>query len=82
MLLSNKIQKWDGAYKQSVKVLEDTPNSVSTLMAIHQNPSYYTGYYLKWIEGNMDVLGSIIAEKNHSINVAIIGKGTRLTDYA
>ena len=62
MLLSNKIQEWDEAYNQAIKVLEGDPNSDSIVMAFHQNPSYYAGYYLKGIEGDMDVIGSVTAE--------------------
>ena len=43
-------------------------------MAIHQNLSYYAGYYLEGIEGNIDVLGSITGEQNHSVNIRIIDK--------
>ena len=79
MLLSKTIQEWNEVYDQAVKVLEGNPNSVSILMAIHQNPSYYIGYYLKGIKGSMDVLGYIIADQNQSINVAIIGKGSSMS---
>ena len=79
MLLSKTIQEWDETYNQAVKVLEANPNSVSILLAIHQNPSYYAGYYLKEIKGNTDHLGSVTADKNHSINAAIIGKGSSMS---
>ena len=60
-------------------VLEADPNNVSILMDIHHNPSYYVGFYLKGIEGNMDVLGSVTADQNYSINVAIIGQGSSMS---
>ena len=72
------IQEWYEVYNQAVKIPEDNINSILILMAIHQNPSYYAGYYLKGVTDNMDVLGSITAEKIHAVNVRIIVKGSTI----
>ena len=79
MLLSKTIQEWDETYSQDIKVLAGDPDSVSIVIVICQNPSYHAEYFFKIIEGNMIVLGSAIADKNHSINVAIIGKGSSMS---
>ena len=78
MLLSKTIQKWDEANNQALKVIVGDPHSISIVMAIYQNPSYYEGYYLKGIEVNMDVLGSITDEQNHAINIKIIDQGSSM----
>ena len=78
-MLSKTIQEGDETYDQAVKLIERHPNSISILMAIHQNQSYYAGYYSKEIKGSMDLLGSIIAEQKKSINIAIIGKGISMS---
>ena len=57
------------------KFLENDPQKLGKLDNIYQNPSYYAGYYLRNIEGNLWLLGSVTAEQNHASIVAYMGEG-------
>ena len=56
------------------KVL-DNPITRISFRDIYQNPSYYAGYYLRNIDGNIWLLGSVSAEQNHSSIISYIGDG-------
>ena len=75
MLLSDTKQQWDKAYGDALDFVIIDLQKRETLYAIYDNPSYYAGYYLKSIEGNLGILGSVSAEQNHSSNVAHLRKG-------
>jgi len=75
MLLSDTKQQWDKAYGAALDFVITDPQKREILYAIYDNPSYYAGYYLKSIEGNLGLLGSVSAEQNHAANVAHLGKG-------
>ena len=55
--------------------MKNDPHKLRKLDSIYQNPSYYAGYYLRNIDGNLMVLGSVTAEQNHASIIAYIGEG-------
>ena len=75
MLNSDTKEQWDICYNKALKVIEADPRVVEKLVHIGQSESYYAGYYLKNIEGNLGLRGSSPVESNHSSNVAHLGKG-------
>ena len=79
MLDSRTTEKWDNAYNRSLKVLQNNPRKAKKLQDIYNHPFYYSGYYLRSIQGNMKYQGSTPAEINHSSNVAYFGNGNNWT---
>ena len=49
------------------------------LDTIYSKHSYYAGYFLRPVEGNLKVSGSVPAEQNHSSTVAYLGEGGKLS---
>ena len=54
-------------------IIIDEPRKVGILDCIYEKPSYYAGYYIRNIKGNMRMKGSIAAEINHSSIASQIG---------
>ena len=79
MLDSRTKDQWDNAYNRALKVLQNNPRKAKKLQDIYNRPSYYSGYYLRSIKGNMRYQGSTPAEINHSSNVAYFGNGNNWT---
>ena len=75
MLLSNTKFEWDKAYGYALNFVITDPVKREVLYEIYDNPSYYAGFYLKTIAGNLCMLGSVCSEQNHASNVAYLGKG-------
>jgi hypothetical protein len=46
---------------------------------IFKNPEYYSGYYLRQLEGNLMMMGDAPAEQNHSSVAAHLGNGSNWT---
>jgi hypothetical protein len=51
------------------------PAKFSALQEIYENSSYYAGWYLREVEGNLSSVGSTPAEQNHSSVCAHLGDG-------
>jgi hypothetical protein len=51
------------------------PKQMSALDDIHGDPEKYAGYYLRSIDGNLQMNGDVSAEQNHSGVVAYLGEG-------
>jgi hypothetical protein len=66
MLLSCTKDEWRFSYRKAREAVKEFPLMVEKLEQIYNNPSYYAGYYLKNIVGNLTLLGSVPAEINHS----------------
>ena len=66
MLLSHTEQEWKEAYKSASTLLENMPLKQEKLDDIYNRASYYAGYYLCNITGNLNCHGSAPAEQNHS----------------
>ena len=75
MLLCKTKEEWDIAYSQARMKIHNYPDKVELLDRIYSNPTYYSGYVLKGIVGNLNVHGSSMAEINHSSVVAHLGPG-------
>jgi len=75
MLVSADENAWHQSYKSIANFFKNDPHKLRKLDSIYQNPSYYAGYYLKKIVGNLMLLGSVPAEQNHSSIIAYIGDG-------
>jgi hypothetical protein len=79
MLLSNTEDEWNFAYKCARDIIKDFPLMVEKLEDVHNKPSYYAGYYLKNIVGNLTLRGSVPAEINYSSINRFFGKGANWT---
>ena len=75
MMLSKTRDEWDNAYNQARTKLCEYPDKLELLEGIYDNPTYYSGYVLRNIVGNLNVHGSTMAEINHSSVVAHLGPG-------
>jgi hypothetical protein len=76
MMDCNSIESWDIAAENARKLISSYPHLVMYIDEIHQNPSYYAGYFLKFLVGGaLGKNGSSGAEQNHSSVVAYNGKG-------
>ena len=58
---------------------QNNPRKAKKLQDIYNRPSYYSGYYLRSIKGNIKYQGFIPAEINHSSNVTYFGNGNNWT---
>jgi hypothetical protein len=76
MLDSNSIDSWNIPAENSRKLISSCwPHLVTYIDKIHQNPSYYAGYFLKFtVGGALGKNGSSGAEQNHSSIVVYNGK--------
>jgi hypothetical protein len=74
MLLGSKAE-WELAYASAKKHLLHDAEKYSALEKIHGNPSHFAGWYLKTIEGNLFLNGSVPAKQNHSSVATHLGAG-------
>jgi len=58
--------EWDVSFHQALPHIVHDPEKSQVLHNIHQNPGYYSLWYLDTIEGNLKSKGSTPAEANHS----------------
>ena len=75
MLLSEKVEEYDSAYQSENSYLSDDPLKINKLESIYHNPSYYCGYVIRALVGNLKCRGSVPSEQNHSSVIAFLGKG-------
>ena len=75
MLLSKTTEEWEDSYKCGRDVVVNSPQMLSALDKIYEDPEKYSGYYLRGIEGNLMMNGDVSAEQNHSGVVAYLGVG-------
>ena len=71
-------ETWDRLHNLASESLVHNPSLHSKLERIHQNPQYYSYWYLLKIEGNMKRKGSVPSEINHSSLNSHLGKGNAL----
>jgi hypothetical protein len=74
MLLGSK-EEWEISYASAKTFLLHNADKFSALERIYKNPSYFAGWYLKKIVGNLFLHGSVPAEQNHSSVAAHLGRG-------
>ena len=74
MLVGSK-EEWEDSYTSAKQYLLGDANKFSSLEQIYKDPSHYAGWYLKNIEGNLLLNGSVPAEQNHSSVAAHLGRG-------
>lgn len=60
-LRENKDQ-CDRAYQTATLFLIDDPSKINKLEKIYQNPSYYCGYIIRALRGNLKCSGSVPSE--------------------
>ena len=75
MLTSFSETEWTEAYKAARVELSSDLSKLQKLDEIYNNPSYYAGWKLREIKGNLGIQGSVAAEQNHASVVAFLGKG-------
>ena len=75
MLISADEQEWNSYISTIKEILFSDPEKLTKLHKITSNPSYYAGYFLRKIEGNLLMLGSVPAEENHASIIVFLGKG-------
>jgi hypothetical protein len=75
MLLGTK-EEWELSYSSAKTFLLDDAKKFSALEGIYKNSSYFAGWFLKTIEGNLFLHGSVPAKQNHSSVAAHLGSGT------
>jgi hypothetical protein len=74
MLLGSK-DEWEHSYASAKQYLLHDAQEFSSLEQIYSNPSHYAGWFLRKIEGNLLLNGSVPAEQNHSSVAAHLGAG-------
>jgi hypothetical protein len=74
MLLGAKAE-WELAYTSAKNHLLHDAEKFSALEKIYGNPSHFAGWYLRTIEGNLLLNGSVPAEQNYSSVAAHLGAG-------
>ena len=72
-MLSGTKDEWETSYSSAKTHLLNDAEKFSALEEIYQDPSHYAGWFLKKIEGNLFLNGSIPAEQNHSSVAAHLG---------
>ena len=75
MLTCRTKAQWENLSNKALKGIENDPRKIGKLLNIVNSVTYYAGFYLRSLEGNLDLLGSTPAEINHASNVAHLGKG-------
>ena len=75
MLESRTKEEFDSAFLNARRIVCFLPTLVEKLEKIHGSPEYYSGYYLREMEGGLGRNGSAPAKENHSSVVAYIGEG-------
>jgi hypothetical protein len=74
MLLGSK-SEWDLLYTSAKQHLLHDAEKFLSLEQICSNPSHFAGWFLKKIEDNLLLHGSVPAEQSHSSVAAHIGAG-------
>lgn len=74
-MLKGTQTEWEQAYQDASDILIGDAEKFSRLEEIYKNPRYYAAWYLRKIEGNLLLAGSVPAEQNHSSTTARLGKG-------
>ena len=75
MLTSYKKTDCDNAYKSAAAYLSFNPQKLAKLDIIYANPSYYCGYVIRGLLGNLRSQGSVSSEQNHASIIAYAGNG-------
>jgi hypothetical protein len=78
MLLGSKA-KWKLSCNSAKQHLLHDAEKCSALEQIYNNPSHFAGWFLKKIEGNLLLHGSVPAEQNHSSVAAHLGTASENT---
>ena len=73
MLTCHTKAQWEILSKKALKEIENDPRKTGKLLNIVNSVTYYAGFYLRSLEGNLDLLGSTPAEINH-LMLHILGK--------
>jgi hypothetical protein len=68
-------EEWELSYTSAKTHFLCDAKKFSSLEEIYNNPSHYAGWFLKKIEGNLLLNGSIPAEQNHLSVAAHLGAG-------
>jgi hypothetical protein len=74
MLIGSR-KEWEEGYSSAKKHLLHDADKFSSLDQIYNDPSHYAGWFLRKIEGNLFLNGSVPAEQNHSSVSAHLGAG-------
>ncbi len=74
VLLGSKAE-WELSYTSAKTHLLRDAEKFSHLEEIYNNPSHYAGWFLRTVEGNLLLNGSVPAEQNHSSVAAHLGGG-------
>jgi hypothetical protein len=74
MLCGSK-SEWEESYASAKKHLLHDAEKFSSLEQIYNNPSHFAGWFLRNVEGNLLLNGSVPAEQNHSSVAAHLGAG-------
>ena len=75
MLLSSNKQQCNAAYESASSFLANDPRKLDKLNRIFDNPSYYFGYIIRGLVGNLKSRGSVPSEQNHASIFAYLGSG-------
>jgi hypothetical protein len=74
MFLGSK-EDWEDSYTSAKQHLLGNAEKFLALEQIYKDPSHYAGWFLKNIEGNLLLNGSIPADQNHFSDAAHLGRG-------
>ena len=74
MLLGSR-DEWELSYISAKALLLHDASKFSALEEIYNDPSHFAGWFLRNIEGNLFLNGSVPAEQNHSSVAAHLGAG-------
>ena len=74
MLLSAKKDECDCAYESAAIFLASDPRKLRKLDDIYGNPSYYCGYIIRVIRGNLNAKGSVPSEQIMPLHCCIFWK--------
>jgi hypothetical protein len=68
-------EEWELSYSSAKTFLLHDAEKFSALEGIYKNSSYFAGWFLETIEGNIFLCGSVPAKQNHSSVAAHLGPG-------
>lgn len=74
MLLSDRKDDFEQCYINATNYVKNDPEKLAKLDVIKDNPSYYAGYYIRQITGNLEIKGDVSSEQNHASVVAHLGE--------
>ena len=75
-LLNTEDEKsWDDAFSSAVHVCSNDAQKMQYLEDIHNNPQYYSQWWLSRQEGHLMYRGSVAAEQNHASIHSRLGEG-------